>query len=470
MKIKKTFQGELPENRIVNTYSNSLTDAYSANYLNDKLKSVEVSSTEPTNGKDIWVQMGKNLFNKYSKLISGKYLASDGAIGDDANLFYQETYIPVEPNTSYVISNENSENHRICEYDANKTFLTRFLNDNASLSCIFTSGPSTKFIRISCRIDNIDSLQIEQGEFKTDYEPYMFKKIYVKKDEKYELVYDEECTRKEVYIGPTEPKSGEEIWLQKGKNLFNKSSVDYTKWLSVEGEPYIANEGDIVTSFIDVIPNKKYTISGLIAEQWLIVCGYDVNKNFVSMIQSSTGSSGIAWTFEMPSNVSYIRCAFSRFNSSTTVIQIEESSTATNYEPFVRKIYTKNDNEVYEELINTSAINSLIPQTKVLTPNYEYLYEDFQYICVQIGNIVFLNIGVLALKQAVSNGELLVSGLPPSFGYVGALHGHCASAGSSIRCVINADGTLKVHWGGTTSVGDAANKQFAGTFIYKTTD
>lgn len=34
MKIKKTFQGSLPENKILNTQSNSQTDTYSCDYLN----------------------------------------------------------------------------------------------------------------------------------------------------------------------------------------------------------------------------------------------------------------------------------------------------------------------------------------------------------------------------------------------------------------------------------------------------
>lgn len=161
-----------------------------------------------------------------------------------------------------------------------------------------------------------------------------------------------------VVISPTKPTTGEEVWLQKGKNLFDKDNVNYTKWLSDEGEPYTANEGDIVTSFIDVLPNTNYTISGLVAAQWLIVCGYDINKNFVSLLLPSTGSSGISWTINVPSNVAYIRCGFSGFNSSATVIQIEEGITATPYEPFTRKIYTKNDNGVYEEFYNDiSGIN-----------------------------------------------------------------------------------------------------------------
>lgn len=357
MKIKKTFQGELPENRIVNTYSNSLTDAYSANYLNDKLKSVEVSSTEPTNDKDIWVQMGKNLFDKNSCLISGKYLASDGSLGDDTTLFYQETYIPVEPNTSYVISNANNENHRICEYDANKTFLTRFLNDNSSLSCIFTSGPSTKFIRISCRIDNIDSLQIEQGEFKTDYEPYIPKKIYVKKDGKYELVYDEANTRKEVYVGPTEPKSGEKVWIKKSNNLFPGWNV---------GRHYGSSNGSLTfdtdNSSTDLIPvdfttNNKYTFSNFPTSSNIYISAFDSKGVYVGRTASGIKSE---YTFT-PDKLSSSGAGSGDANDIKYIAVTYQGTDVTNntmlnmggdvlpYEERVNtEILTKNDNGVYE--------------------------------------------------------------------------------------------------------------------------
>lgn len=35
MKIKKMFQGEIPENKILNTYSESQTDTYSCDYINN---------------------------------------------------------------------------------------------------------------------------------------------------------------------------------------------------------------------------------------------------------------------------------------------------------------------------------------------------------------------------------------------------------------------------------------------------
>lgn len=43
MKIRKAFQGTVPENKILDTYSTSQTDTYSCNYVNDK-----------TTGKILW--------------------------------------------------------------------------------------------------------------------------------------------------------------------------------------------------------------------------------------------------------------------------------------------------------------------------------------------------------------------------------------------------------------------------------
>lgn len=50
MKIKKTFQGTVPENKILNTYSNSKTDVYSCDYINNSV--IESGSNE--NGS--WVK------------------------------------------------------------------------------------------------------------------------------------------------------------------------------------------------------------------------------------------------------------------------------------------------------------------------------------------------------------------------------------------------------------------------------
>ena len=57
MRIKKTFQGSLPENTVVNTQSDSQTNAYSCDYLN---KSLKYSTSETFTGK-YWID-GKKIY------------------------------------------------------------------------------------------------------------------------------------------------------------------------------------------------------------------------------------------------------------------------------------------------------------------------------------------------------------------------------------------------------------------------
>lgn len=60
MKIKKQFQGVIPENKILNTESTSQTDTYSCEYINEQVK--EVYSTEET-AIGTWID-GKKLYRK----------------------------------------------------------------------------------------------------------------------------------------------------------------------------------------------------------------------------------------------------------------------------------------------------------------------------------------------------------------------------------------------------------------------
>ena len=57
MKIKKTFQGSVPENKILNTKSNSQTDVYSCDYINK----LNTYSTEETLTGETWID-GKPLY------------------------------------------------------------------------------------------------------------------------------------------------------------------------------------------------------------------------------------------------------------------------------------------------------------------------------------------------------------------------------------------------------------------------
>lgn len=49
--IRKAFQGNIPENKIIDTYSTSQTDTYSCNYLNKSACTIKSSNMSHTGGK-----------------------------------------------------------------------------------------------------------------------------------------------------------------------------------------------------------------------------------------------------------------------------------------------------------------------------------------------------------------------------------------------------------------------------------
>ena len=136
-----------------------------------------------------------------------------------------------------------------------------------------------------------------------------------------------------VIISSTEPTTGEEVWIQKGKNLLSGIIEGYT--LDGNGGTTVYN-GAYITNFIEVQPNTSYISSGFTNtyKEW-----YD--ENF-SKINNTTDNPAIS-----PSNAKYLRM---NGTGLTDNLQIEQGSTATSYEPYIdKKIHTKNDNGVYEE-------------------------------------------------------------------------------------------------------------------------
>lgn len=94
MQIRKAFQGTIPENKILDTYSTSRSDTYCCDYMN---KFIDYSTTEKVIGK--WID-GKPL---YQKTFSANLTL--GSITDVANLtslnydyisFYDITFTKVE--------------------------------------------------------------------------------------------------------------------------------------------------------------------------------------------------------------------------------------------------------------------------------------------------------------------------------------------------------------------------------------
>lgn len=80
MKIKKMYQGNVPENKILNTYSDSQIDVYSCNYVN-KL------NTYSTTEQRIGTWFGKPLYRKtVTKTIASSSTYNETTILEDASI------------------------------------------------------------------------------------------------------------------------------------------------------------------------------------------------------------------------------------------------------------------------------------------------------------------------------------------------------------------------------------------------
>lgn len=83
MRIKKTFQGNLPENTVVNTQSNSQTNAYSCEYVN-KLHTYSTSE------------------QRIGTWIDGKPVYSKTIVYNNLNLRNAETTLSINVSNGYI--------------------------------------------------------------------------------------------------------------------------------------------------------------------------------------------------------------------------------------------------------------------------------------------------------------------------------------------------------------------------------
>lgn len=139
-----------------------------------------VSPTEPQGNErlKVWIQKGKNLFNK-NNILSGYLLSEDGAITQNATYFVSAEYIPVLAETDIVVSSAITDIYRIAEYDNNKNLIKRTFNDNPSTRYKIKTTSTTAYIKISCTLAQVDNIQVEQNSEATKYEAYIEPKIYV---------------------------------------------------------------------------------------------------------------------------------------------------------------------------------------------------------------------------------------------------------------------------------------------------
>lgn len=120
------------------------------------------------------VTTGKNLVDAYNKENENGYLTVDGVLKYDSSYEYRVSdYVPIEPNTTYFITMSRTTNTSapaVCEYDSGKAFVAG--HNRLLKGAAFTTASNAAFVRVSCKTNEPDVIQLEKGSTQTAYEPY----------------------------------------------------------------------------------------------------------------------------------------------------------------------------------------------------------------------------------------------------------------------------------------------------------
>lgn len=230
-----------------------------------------------------------NLFD--GELELGRWSFSTGRPQEYANYVRSKNAILVKPNTIYTASCDVSGlTLSFTQFDENMTFINALPNKQATYE-------NCKYIKININdTTNVDlKVKLEQGSKATPYTPYGQGSIN-------EVVCNKNLNTSELYDGG----------------------------LGNNGED-TATSGRLRSDYIEIKPNKEYTLSNDIYLGY-IICTYDENKK---LITRKTIFDVNSTTFTTEGNAKYLR--FSNVGSSSslqndknTIYQLECGSKATN--------------------------------------------------------------------------------------------------------------------------------------------
>lgn len=306
-----------------------------------------------------------NLFDKNDNIIEGKYIGNDGSYGSDAHSFYQETYIRVKPNTSYVISSSEKIDYRIVEYTKDKSFIKR--NSANNLSYTITTSSQTEYVRLSCSIKALDNIQLIEGSVVHSYIPY--------------------------------GKYGIEI-TNIGKNLFDyvtnirgtvngiTSTINSDGSITVTGIPTVDYAGVVGTTNIDnLLENgQQYTISQSVitdSKVYIEVRAKNRTTNAYTYYSIASGSKSKTFTVDKLTysyNIYIVTTTVSKWGTESLTItntyQLEKGSTATEFNK-------------YQKITSTMVLNAPSRSLPNGVKDIAYIRNNKLYVDRYVGSVVF---------------------------------------------------------------------------------
>ena len=246
-----------------------------------------------------------------------------------------------------------------------------------------------------------------------------------------------------VYIGKDRPTEGQEIWIQKGKNLLNMNKVKNGWGLTsnLESQGFVEDANWFLSHPISVEGGKSYFTSGLYYANGDVQTFkefYDKEHNFILNVKSNPAIA--------PDNAAYMYVD-GRIDKSNEAMVVQGTQ-ASAYEPYLgKKIFVKNDKGVYEEFYNEEEYNKnhyslkecrigtwvngkpLYQKTMVITvkdgitstqfnldiPNIDYIYIDSGNSSIKFKDMSFVQLGFYSgttdYSRAYIDGGKVVGGI-----------------------------------------------------------
>lgn len=159
-----------------------------------------------------------------------------------------------------------------------------------------------------------------------------------------------ELVKGSTVVSDTEPTDGEKIWLQKRKNLFdvNNANILDNTYVDTTQNTILHDDTDLKLFYVPIIGGKKYSIRKVQTTRFRLGTTETIPKDGVPLIDKAQNDTTTQIILQTSSKANYLSVYYYRGASDTlseeTIlksISIEEYGN--------NKIYTKNDNDVYEE-------------------------------------------------------------------------------------------------------------------------
>ena len=276
-------------------------------------------------GKTEQVQTtGAQLFDKNS-VVNGVIIA-DGSVTDNAPLYATSDYIPVKPSVMYACTETGSKRLKFFDIDKQPVQKINYEDANVERGGTFTTGETTRFIRLSLLREKLDSIMLNEGSKSISYEPYTGGKPSPSPEYPQEIKNsgkrNEETQKYEVDVKVT------------GKNLLNLQKEPdvkglYQGWKVGNGDKGTlsikdkGNNADISECYFGL--NSDGTTSNSVT--WLVDNGV-IKRYHIESIEKM-------YACMYPPNEKIIKKITERFE-----IQYEYGSIATEYQPYKEQTLT----------------------------------------------------------------------------------------------------------------------------------